>query len=210
MPRRPWLHVLTDDTLVAGRTHEDVARAALAGGADVVQLRDKHRTDAQLLPIARDLARIVASAGRVLVVNDRLDVALQVQAGGLHLGPEDLAVPIARARWPRPGLLGSSARTVERARRLVDEGCDYLGVGPVYVTLTKSGLPAALGLDPLADIAAAVRVPVVGIGGIHAGNAAAVIGAGAAGVAVVAAVAAAADPEVATRALREVLDAAAG
>ena len=99
---------------------------------------------------------------------------------------------------------------MERARRLVDEGCDYLGVGPVYVTLTKSGLPAALGLDPLADIAAAVRVPVVGIGGIHAGNAAAVIGAGAAGVAVVAAVAAAADPEVATRALREVLDAAAG
>ena len=207
--KRPWLHVLTDETLVPGRTHLEIARAAFAGGADVVQLRDKRRADAELLEVARELVLLARAAGRVLVVNDRLDVAREAGAGGLHLGPEDLAVSLARRDWPRPRLLGASARTVETALRLVREGCDYLGVGPVYATATKSGLPPAIGLERLAEIAAAVPVPVVGIGGITGANAAAVIRAGAAGVAVVAAVAAAPDPEAATRALREVLDAAA-
>ncbi len=205
---RPWLHVLTDETFVPGRTHLDVARAAFAGGADVVQLRDKRRTAEALIPIAAELVACARDAGGILVVDDRLDVAIAAGAGGLHLGPEDLPPAEARARWPRPLLLGGSARTVEIARRLVRDGCDYLGVGPVYGTATKPGLPAPIGPGRVGEIAAAVGVPVVGIGGIDATNAAAVIRAGAAGVAVVAAVAAAPDPLAAVRALRAALDAA--
>lgn len=203
---RPWLHVLTDDTLVPGRTHADVARAAFAGGADVVQLRDKARAAAELVPLARELVALAREAGGRLVVNDRLEVARAAGADGLHLGPQDLAVAVARASWPRPLLLGGSARTVETALRLVAEGCDYLGVGPVYATVTKPGLPPPIGLERLAEIAAAVDVPVVGIGGVDAANAAAVVRAGAAGVAVVAAVSAAPDPRAAVRALRDALD----
>jgi thiamine-phosphate pyrophosphorylase len=205
---RALLHVLTDDTLFPGRTHLDVARAALDAGADVVQLRDKVRTPAELVPIAREIAALVAAAGRTLVVNDHLDVALAVDAGGLHVGESDLAPSAARRSWPRPKLLGGSARTVERALRLAAAGCDYLGVGPVYGSETKAGLPSAIGLERVAEIAAAVPVPVLGIGGIDASNAAAVVRAGAAGVAVVSAVAGAVDPAAAARALRAALDAA--
>lgn len=203
-----WLHVLTDDTLVPGRTHLDVARAAIAGGADVVQLRDKIRPDEELLPLAREIAALARAAGVLFVVDDRLEVARAVDADGLHLGPDDLPVARARPRWPRPKLLGGSARTVERARQLVEDGCDYLGVGPVRATTTKPGLPSAIGIERVAEIAAAVDVPVVGIGGIDAAVAAALIRAGAAGVAVVSSVAAARDPETAVRELRTALDGA--
>jgi thiamine-phosphate pyrophosphorylase len=208
--RRPELHVLTDDTLVPGRSHLDVARAAFAGGADVVQLRDKTRSAAELEGLARELVDLARRAGVRLVVDDRLDVALAADAHGLHVGPEDLPAAEARLRWPRPRLLGGSARTVERALALSAAGCDYLGVGPVFGTSTKPGLPLPIGLERIAKIARSVPVPVIGIGGIHAGNAADVIAAGACGVAVLAAVAGAPDPERAVRELRAALDRTAG
>jgi thiamine-phosphate diphosphorylase len=149
-------------------------------------------------------------AGRTFVVNDRLDVALRAGADGLHLGPDDMPVREARAKWPRPRLLGGSARTVERARRLADEGADYLGAGPVFGTSTKADAPGVLGLEALARIASSVDVPVIGIGGIDASNAAEVVRAGAAGVAVISSVVAADDVEEATRRLRDALDAARG
>jgi thiamine-phosphate diphosphorylase len=204
---RPQLHVLTDETLYPGRTHADIARAAFAGGADVVQLRDKRRTAAELVPVARELAALARRCGGILVVNDHFGVALGADAEGLHLGPDDLAVADARPRWPRPKILGGSARTLERARALERAGCDYLGVGPVYGTKTKSGAPQAIGLDRIAEIAAVVGIPVIGIGGIDASNAADVVRAGALGIAVVSWVAGAPDPEGATRALRRAIDA---
>lgn len=203
---RRQLHVLTDETLFPDRTHVDVARAAFAGGADVVQLRDKRRDVPALVPIAKEIVALAARFGGLVVVNDFLALALAVDADGLHVGPDDLAVAEARRRWPSPKRLGGSARTVERARALAAAGCDYVGVGPVYGTTTKAGAPPAIGLQRVAEIAAAVAIPVIGIGGIDASNAAAVVLAGAAGVAVVSSVAGAPDPEAATRALRRAID----
>jgi len=202
----PSLHVLTDHRLARGRTHAEIARAALAGGADVIQLRDKVLTGDALVAAARELATLVRSGGRTFVVNDSVDVAIAAGADGVHLGPDDEAVATARARWH--GLLGASARSADRARELVAAGADYLGVGPVYATATKPGLPAAIGPEGLAAVVRAVgpAVPVIGIGGIHAGNVAAVLAAGAAGVAVISAVVAVPDPERATRGIREALD----
>ena len=203
---RPELHVITDTALRPGRTHAEIARAAFAGGADVVQLRDKRATAAELVTLARELVAIARDAGRELVVNDHLPVALAAGAHGLHLGPQDLPPDVARRSGRRPRRLGGSARTIERARELWLAGCDYLGVGPVYGTATKAGLPPAIGLGRIEEIAASVPLPVFGIGGIDASNAAGVIRAGAAGIAVVSCVAGAEDPEAVTRALRTVID----
>jgi len=201
---RAQLHVLTDPGLSRGRSHAAIARAALAGGADVVQLRDKTLSPAALTKVARALRDIVREAGGTFVVNDRLDVALEVGADGLHLGPDDLPVSVVRPRWE--GLLGASARTEERALLLRDEGADYLGVGPVFGTSTKADAPGAIGLEGLARIVAVVDLPVIGIGGIDATNAAEVIRAGAAGVAVISSVVGAPDPEAAVRELRRAID----
>lgn len=184
-------------------------RAALAGGADAIQLRDKESDSARLTEIGRALAPHIRAAGALFLVNDNLDVARRVGADGLHLGPNDLPIEEARISWPRPALLGGSARTVKRALELQAAGADYLGVGPVFGTTTKPDAPGAIGLEVLARIAASVRIPILGIGGIDETNAALVLVAGAAGVAVISSVVGAADPEAATRSLRRALDATA-
>jgi thiamine-phosphate pyrophosphorylase len=204
---RPQLHVLTDPVLSRGRSHLEIAQAALAGGADIIQVRDKTLEADALAEKAVALLFVVRQAGKLLVVNDSLSVARRIDADGLHLGPQDVPLAAARALWPHPKLLGGSARAVARARQLAAEGADYLGVGPVYGTASKPDAPGAIGLDRLARIAAAVDVPVIGIGGIEAANAAAVIQAGAAGVAVLSAVVAAEDVLRATREIRAAIDA---
>ncbi|MEZ5066529.1 MAG: thiamine phosphate synthase [bacterium] len=201
---RPELHVLTDPHLARGRDHREIVRAALAGGADVIQLRDKSLSEAELFVVARDLRGIVRAAGRQLVINDRLDLALAIDADGLHLGPEDLPLAQARSQWR--GRLGGSARTPERARELEAAGADYLGVGPLWGSSTKPAAGPALGPERLAEIVAATNLPVIAIGGIAPGNAAAALRAGARGVAVIASVVGAEDPEAATAALRAELD----
>ncbi|HMB68502.1 MAG TPA: thiamine phosphate synthase, partial [bacterium] len=135
-------------------------------------------------------------------------LAVRLGADGLHLGPTDLSPAEARRRWT--GILGVSARTVEGARRAEGEGADYLGVGPVFGTATKPDAPAAIGPARVAEIVAAVRIPVVGIGGVTADNAPQVLRAGASGVAVISAVVGADDVEEAAARIRRALDAVAG
>jgi thiamine-phosphate pyrophosphorylase len=189
-----------------GRSHEDVARAAVAGGATALQLRDKESAGRALVATARRLVALANPAGVPVVVNDRVDVALAAGADGVHVGEDDLPVADARRLVGPERIVGASAGTVEEARRAEQEGADYLGVGPVFPTATKADAGEAIGLDGLRKIVAAVRVPVVGIGGITVENAAQVVLAGAAGVAVVSAVAGADDMVEATRRLRQAVD----
>lgn len=207
---RPLLHVLTDPVLARGRSHRDIVEAALRGGADVIQLRDKDLDLTRLVEAGHALRVLVHDAGKLLVINDQVEVARAVDADGVHLGPEDLPLGQARELWPRPKILGASARTEERALLMEAQGADYLGVGPVFGTKTKENVPAAIGLEAIARLAKAVKIPVIGIGGIDVGNAAQVIRAGAAGVAVVSAVVGAQDVETAAREIRRALDEAAG
>jgi len=186
---------------------EGTARAALRGGAGILQLRDKESSDRELLERAERLRAICEEFEVTFVVNDRLDVALAAGADGVHLGPEDL--PVGAARRIVSGdqlLIGSSAGTVERAERLVEAGVDYLGCGAVYdAGPSKPDASEPRGPEAIGRVASSVSVPVVGIGGIDADNAAAVVEAGADGVAVLRAVVGRADPEVAARELREVV-----
>ncbi|HEV7871776.1 MAG TPA: thiamine phosphate synthase [Modestobacter sp.] len=193
------LHVLTDAD--GGPRALDVVAAAVAAGAPVVQVRAKGCTDRVLHDFARAVVEICRPAGTTCLVNDRVDVALAVGADGTHLGEHDLPLAAAR-RLAGPGhLLGGTARDPERARRLVAEGADYLGVGPAYPSTTKAGLPLALGPGGVRVVADAVDVPVIAIGGVTAARVGGLLEAGAHGVAVVGAVTGAADPAAAVREL---------
>ncbi len=192
------LYVITDEREDATRLLP-VIDAALRGGAGAVQLRRKAAGGRELLRLAGAIRELTARHGALFIVNDRVDVAWLADADGVHLGQED--IPCAQARRLLPGkIIGVSARTVEDARAAERAGADYLGVGAVYATGTKENA-CRIGLEGLGRIARAVGIPVVGIGGIGPGGAAAVREAGAVGVAVVAAVMAAPDPCAAARAL---------
>jgi thiamine-phosphate pyrophosphorylase len=196
------LYVITDPVLSRGRSHVEIARAALEGGADAVQLRDKSATAFNLGLAAREIQPLARKFGAVFVVNDRVDVALLADADGAHVGPDDLPAREARKLLPRPRILGVSAGSPEEAKRAARDGADYLGVGPVFPTATKPDAGEPLGVDRLAAIARAVPIPVVAIGGITVENVGQVFAAGAAGAAVVSAVAAAGDVAAAARALK--------
>jgi thiamine-phosphate diphosphorylase len=201
------LIVITDPSGGEGRTVVDVVRAALRGGAPSIQLRGKEMAAREQTELARALLAQTRAAGALLWVNDRLDVALAAGADGVHLGQDDLPVEAARRIVPAGFLIGISAESAELARAAERGGADYAGTGPVYETGSKADAGSAVGTARIAEVAAAVRIPVVGIGGIAAANAGEVVRAGAAGVAVISAVMRAADPEAATR---ELLRAAAG
>lgn len=202
LARRLELVVITDARCGEGRGLVDVVRAALRGGAPAVQLRAKTEPARQTVALARVLREETRAAGALLFVNDRLDVALVAGADGAHVGDDDIPVPAARRIVPPGFLLGRSVETPEQAARAREEGADYVGVGPVYETASKDDAGLPVGLARVSAVAEAAGVPVVGIGGIEAENAAEVARAGAAGVAVIRAVMQAPDPEEAVRELR--------
>lgn len=174
--------------------------AALRGGAAVVQLRDKQASDAAMIAQALRIKPHVAAAGALLVINDRLDVALACGADGLHIGQGDGDPRLARAALGPKRLLGLSIETVAQVAHM-PRGCvDYIGAGPVRATATKPDHAAPMGFDGLAQVVAGADVPVVAIGGLGMQDVARLRAAGCGGLAVVSAIAAAADPEAATRA----------
>lgn len=186
------LHVLTDPAFPGG--HAALARAAAAGGADVVQLRDKRPlATADLLALAAAASRAVGGDAR-LIVNDRVDVALAVGAAGVHLGAEDLPPAVARRILGPEALIGATANSLQRALDRAREPVDYLGVGPVYGTASKARPAPTLGVEGLAAVCAAVSLPVVAIGSILPERVAEVIAAGAHGIAVLSGVAWDPDP----------------
>lgn len=179
------------------------ARVAEAG-VRLVQLRVKGLSDAAGYAVAAQVALELRRRGALLIVNDRVDLALAVDADGVHLGAEDLPVSVARRVLGRDRVVGASAHNASEAERAVQAGADYLGCGSVFPTGTKADAMVR-GLDVVREVRAATVVPVFGIGGIDASNAARVIQAGADGVAVVRAIANAPDPAAAARQLLDVV-----
>ncbi|GAB7009249.1 thiamine phosphate synthase [Halorubrum trueperi] len=201
-------YLVTQGSLSAGRDTTSIVEAAIAGGVDAVQLRDKDRSARDRYRLGRRLRDLTAAADVPLIVNDRVDLAAAIDADGVHLGQSDLPVAVARDRLGDGAILGCSTSTVAEAEAARSAGADYLGVGAVYGTDSKDVPDATngIGTDRVAAIADAVDVPVFGIGGIDATNADAVAAAGATGAAVISAITAAEDPEAATATLREVIE----
>jgi thiamine-phosphate pyrophosphorylase len=197
------LCVITRNVAHLNRTHLDVARAALAGGATIIQFRDKQLDSRALFDLALQLRQLARAHGATFIVNDRVDIALASDANGVHLGQTDLPVAVARQLMGPPrSLIGCSASSPAEAEEAEAAGASYLGVGPIYVTGSKPDAGEAIGAAAIAQIRRAVRIPLLAIGGITCQNVAEVIAAGADGIAVIAAVAEAPDMVAAAADLR--------
>ena len=202
-------YLVTQASLSKSRSTTDIVEAALEGGVDAVQLREKGVDIGTRYELGRELRDLTTEAGVDLIVNDRVDLAHAIGADGVHLGQSDLPVSAAREILGPEATIGASVSTLSEARLAAITGADYLGVGAVYGTDSKPDAESAddaLGLDRLADIAAAVKLPVVAIGGVTPDTAAAAIEAGASSVAVISAVTGADDPAAAVSELRAAVD----
>jgi thiamine-phosphate diphosphorylase len=200
------LHVLTDQYWARGRDILSVVAAALDGGATVIQLRDKTASTRALIEGGLALRALTRERGALFIVNDRLDVALALEADGAHVGQDDMPVEFARRLLGRERILGVSAATMEEAEEAVAGGADYLGVGPIFPSLGKADAGPACGTRLLTLLAQRYTIPLVAIGGITVANAAEVVQAGASGVAVITAVVSAEDIAAATQQLRNAVE----
>ena len=199
------LYLVTDAGISLGRTPTQVVEAAIRGGVTMVQYREKSASTRRMMEEARELRQLCKAAGVPFIVNDRIDVALAVDADGVHVGQNDMPAPLARRLIGRGRILGVSAGDVDEARKAEEQGADYIGASPVFATPTKPDAPPPVGVDGLRRMVGAVSIPVVAIGGMNVENARSIILAGAAGVAVVSAIVGARDVEAAARAIREAI-----
>ncbi|MCX6567515.1 MAG: thiamine phosphate synthase [Candidatus Aminicenantes bacterium] len=197
------LYFVADAEFAAGRDILDLVGEAVRGGATVVQLRAKNFSSPDLLDLCLRATDRLARTGVPLLVNDRVDIALACGAAGVHLGQEDMPVQEARRILGPDRIIGISVNTPEEALRAERDGADYVGAAPAYVTVTKEIALSVLGPEGIARIKRAVRIPVVAIGGIVAGNAAALAAAGADGIAVISAILGAPDARRAAEDLRK-------
>jgi len=204
---RLGLYVLTDARAAAGRPLIDLVAAALRGGATAIQLREKSLSTLAQIQLGRELRRLTREAGALFIVNDRVDLALAVEADGVHLGQDDLPVDVARTILGPDAIVGGSAGNLDELRLSLAAGVDYLGVGPMYPTASKSDAGTAIGPAGLTAIRQRTDLPIVGVGGIAGTNVPAVLAAGANGVAIISAVIGADDVEGAARRLRRTIDA---
>lgn len=199
------LHVLTDFRFQQRWPASKLAEMAISGGADTIQFRQKHGPIAHRLHEADLVAEVCRSRGIPLIVNDSIDIALAVDAAGLHVGQLDFPPARARKVIGDGRLLGVTVTTVDQAIRAESIGADYVGFGPVFDTTSKDNLASIKGLDGLAEVCDAIDIPVIAIAGITRERMRSVLGAGAYGVAVMTAVSLAKEPETATSELAEAI-----
>jgi len=201
----PLLNVIIGGPLCSGKDYAELTRLAVKNGARLIQLREKDWETRQLVDTAIRMCRVCKEHDALFVVNDRVDVAVASGADGVHIGQDDLSPQLARAMLGPEKIIGVSAANMVEAEAAAAAGADYLGVGPVYSTISKECKVDACGLDTLAGIAARVPVPVIAIGGITPENTAPLLKSGAVGAAVISAILGAGDPARAVRDFMKVL-----
>jgi thiamine-phosphate pyrophosphorylase len=194
------LYLVTSASTSVGRTTLEILRCALNGGVKLVQLREKDVPTRELVELARAARTLTEASGALLIINDRLDVALAVNADGVHLGREDLPVPCARAIAPDM-IIGASSHSVAEATEAQASGASYVNIGPLFPTGTKKWEGEFLGMEGLHRISSALSVPFTVMGGIKPEHISRLVAAGARTIAVVTAVTAADDPSAASREL---------
>jgi thiamine-phosphate pyrophosphorylase len=207
--RMPGLYVILDRQFLVGRDEVDIARQIIDGGARVIQLRDKQSKKRDLLLIAQKLKELCSQAGVLFIINDYLDLAIAVDADGLHIGQEDLPLPVVRRELSIDKIVGCSVTTLSEAKKAQNEGVDYIAVGSIFPTTTKKGA-TVVGVDILKELKRTVSVPLVAIGGINQNNVDEVVAAGADAIAVISAILGEEDVKVAVQGLVTNMDLAKG
>lgn len=204
LKRISGLYAVIDAQILGDRDLLDAATQIIQAGVKIIQLRAKIMPKNRLLPIARDLQALCRMQDVLFIVNDHLDIALAIEADGLHIGQEDLPVETARRLLPLNAVLGVSAATPEEVRAAEKAGADYIGVGAIFPTATKNDIKA-VGLERLRLIRPLTRLPLVAIGGINKENAKSVMEAGADSVCLISAILGANDITLAAREVMEVI-----
>ena len=190
-------YLVLDPDLCSNLGMVETARAAVAGGATIVQLRDKHAGTSAMIETGRALRRAFAGTGALLIVNDDVEAAIAIGADGLHIGQDDMDALTARALIGPDMILGLSVETETLAAAIDPALVDYAGIGPVFATPTKPDHKQPIGFDGLARLIKTCRVPAVAIGGLKAAHVRDVFSAGAHGLAVVSAICGTPDPQAA-------------
>ncbi|MDO8446616.1 MAG: thiamine phosphate synthase [Deltaproteobacteria bacterium] len=193
------LYAIIDNSILPSFSNAEIAKKVLTGGAQILQLRGKGLSSKELLEQAREIRELTRTAGAILIVNDRADIALLSDADGVHLGQDDLPISEARKILGKEKMIGISTHSLEQAVKAEQEGADYIGFGPVFGTKTKADAEGAKGLRALLEVKQRVSIPVVAIGGINLENMGEVIDAGPDGAAVISAIIKAENIEDATR-----------
>lgn len=202
------LHVLTDFHLQQERSHAELARLAVRGGADTIQFRQKHGGIQNILIEARKVRKVCQDASVPLIVDDRLDVTQSISAEGVHLGQRDFPVDEARAILGPDAIIGATATKRDQVVEAYDKGADYVGFGPVFPTTSKRNPKSVKGPEGVRDASEAVPIPIIAIGGITHDRVRPALEAGAHGVAVLSAICTAKNPERATARFRAAIDGA--
>jgi len=202
------LYLVTDSSLSKGRTIEWIVAEAVKGGITMVQLREKDCTTRDFVALAITLKGLLQQYSIPLIINDRLDIVLASDADGIHIGQSDIPYQIARKILGYDKIIGLSVETILQAQEANNLDVDYIGISPVFTTATKTDLNLAFGLEGILKIASFTKHRMVGIGGITADNAKAIVVAGAEGVSVVSAIVSADDPAKAASTLKQQIDAA--
>jgi thiamine-phosphate pyrophosphorylase len=195
------LYLITDRHQTGGRPLAEVVRRALEGGVRAVQLREKDLSGAALYRLATELRRLTSDFDARLIINDRPDIALAAEADGVHIGVNSLPVAAVRRMLGQDKIIGYSAHAIDEALRAQGDGADFVTFGPVYPTPSKVAYGAPCGVNKLADAAAALKIPVIALGGISLANITGALSANIQGIAVISAILAAADPRVAAASL---------
>lgn len=198
------IYPVTCEKLSNGRKDEEILERVIEGGAKIVQLRDKDASRQALSQKARHFREVTAKANVLLIINDHIDIAMDVEADGVHLGQDDFSIEEA-VRMSPDLIIGASTHSLEQARRAKAQGATYINVGPVFATQTKEGAPVPVGVDLVKTVADNVDTPLTVMGGIKSDNIHQVLEAGARRVAVVTAITQAPDPAEATTRLRELI-----
>jgi thiamine-phosphate pyrophosphorylase len=196
------LYLVTDRALSLGRSNLEVIEAAVNGGVTLVQLREKEASTREFYQEGLKIKDYLEAADIPLIINDRVDIALALDADGVHLGQEDLPVDAARKILGPHKIIGASAFNTEEAVAAESRGADYLGLSPIFVTGTKPELVAEIGMKGISSLRRAVKIPLVGIGSMNQSNAYEAVKMGLDGVAVVSAICSQEDPQAAARALK--------
>ena len=196
------VYPVTCEGLSQGRSNLQVLEAVIQGGARIIQLREKDYPKKDLYNLALKFKEITSRAGVLLIINDHVDIALGVEADGVHLGQEDLPVQVARKLAPEL-LIGASTHSLEQALQAEKNGADYINIGPIFSTKTKEGMGRSLGPEAISEISSQIKIPFTVMGGINEDNIEQVLAKGARRVAMVKAITKAADIAAKVKSLKE-------
>ena len=178
------VYLVTDRDLLKGRNLTEVIEEAILGGTSIVQLREKYASSLEFYEVAKEVKKITDKYNVPLIINDRIDIALAIDASGVHLGQSDIPCSIARKILPKGKIIGVSAHNLNEAEKALKDGADYLGCGAVFNTSTKKDV-TTLSYEGLKEITDNINIPIVAIGGINENNIITLKGSGINGVAVV-------------------------